>query len=149
MIEGVALLPRAQIFDERGKIMKIALGSEGIVSKRGEVYASVTKPGVVKAWHLHRRMVLNYTVVVGELKVVLFDPRHESSSYGVLEEYFLSPENFHSLRVPPGIWNGFKCISQSDAILINVASLEHDASEIDRLPFDSTEIPYCWRVVYK
>ena len=43
-----------------------------IFNKFGEIYFSCTHPGVVKAWHLHKEMTLNYAVIFGEIKFVLY-----------------------------------------------------------------------------
>ena len=45
-------------------------------------------PGVIKGWHLHRRMTLNYAVPVGLIKLVLYDDREGSSTRGELMEEF-------------------------------------------------------------
>ena len=75
MIEGVILTPLNQIFDERGKVMHMLSTRSSVFSKFGEIYFSCTYPGVVKAWHLHTEMTLNYAVVAGEIKFVLYDDR--------------------------------------------------------------------------
>ena len=31
--------------------------------------------GAIKAWHLHKEMTLNYAVILGEIKFVLYDDR--------------------------------------------------------------------------
>ena len=53
-------------------------------------------------------MTLNYAVVYGEIKFVLFDDRPKSPTRGELQEFFISPENYMLVTVPPLIWNGFK-----------------------------------------
>ena len=117
-----------------------------IQEKFGEIYFSCNYPNVVKAWHKHSEMTLNYAVIVGQVKVVLFDDRVGSSSSGCLEEYFLSPENYHLLVVPPGIWNGFKAIGGQMAILANCATIPHRKDEIIRLPHNSDQIGYDWDI---
>ena len=39
----------------------------------GEIYFSTRLPGVVKGWHRHREMTLNYACVSGRVKLVLYD----------------------------------------------------------------------------
>ena len=43
----------------------------------GEIYFSTVFAGVVKGWHLHERMTINYAVPFGSIKLVLFDDRDE------------------------------------------------------------------------
>ena len=149
MIEGVIMTPLKQIFDERGKVMHMLREDSSIFSRFGEIYFSSTYPGVVKAWHLHKKMTLNYAVVFGEIKLVLYDDRKSSSTRGEVQEIFISPENYLLVTVPPLIWNGFKCVSGQSAILANCANLPHQSDEIERkLPHDSL-IPYDWELVHR
>ena len=92
MIDGVILTPLRQIFDERGKVMHMLREDSPVFSKFGEIYFSCTHPGVVKAWHLHKYMTLNYAVIHGEIKFVLYDDRKKSPTKGEVQEFFISPE---------------------------------------------------------
>lgn len=149
MIDGVIVTPLRQFFDERGKVMHMLREDSTVFKRFGEIYFSRTYPGAIKAWHLHKRMTLNYAVLYGEIKFVLYDDRAGSSTRGAIQEFFLSPENYCLVTVPPLIWNGFKGIGDKAAILANCATLPHDAQEIVRVdPFDSS-IPYDWGIKHK
>jgi dTDP-4-dehydrorhamnose 3,5-epimerase len=91
-------------------------------------------------------MTLNYAVIHGAIKFVLFDDRIGSPSRGVIQELFISPENYMLVTVPPLIWNGFKCVGTKTAIVANCATLPHDAQEIERRPPDDLRIPYDWKL---
>jgi dTDP-4-dehydrorhamnose 3,5-epimerase len=146
VIDGVKVTPLRQIFDERGKVMHMLRNDDEVFEAFGEIYFSSTNPNAIKAWHLHKKMRLNYCCVFGALKLVLFDPRVGSSTHGAIMEIILSPENYFLVCVPPGIWNGFKCISTEPALLANCATIPHDALEIERLSFNSKKIPYTWDI---
>lgn len=149
MIEGVILTPLRQIFDERGKVMHMLREDSPVFSKFGEIYFSCTHPGVVKAWHLHKEMTLNYAVIYGEIKFVLFDDRPASTTRGEVQEFYISPENYMLVTVPPLIWNGFKCVGTKTAIVANCATLPHSPGEIERRsPFDPS-IPYDWALEHR
>jgi dTDP-4-dehydrorhamnose 3,5-epimerase len=146
MIEGVIITPLRQISDERGRIMHMLREDSPVFTRFGEIYFSTTHAGAIKAWHLHKRMTLNYAVIVGEIKFVLFDDRPASPTRGMVEEVFLSPQNYCLVTVPPGIWNGFKGIGDTYSIVANCADLSHDPDEIERRsPFDKT-VPYDWQI---
>ena len=120
-----------------------------VFSRFGEIYFSCTHPGAIKAWHKHKKMTLNYAVVYGEIKFVLFDSRAESSTYGEIQEIFLSPENYQLVTVPPLIWNGFKGIGTKTTIVANCATLPHSPDELERKePFDKS-IPYEWDIKHR
>ena len=149
MIEGVVITPLKQIFDERGKVMHMLREESSIFSRFGEIYFSCTNPGAIKAWHLHKQMTLNYAVIYGEIKCVLYDDRPNSKTRGCVEEYFLSPENYCLVTVPPLIWNGFKGIGQKVSIVANCATIPHDPNEIERKSADDPSIPYDWQIKNK
>jgi dTDP-4-dehydrorhamnose 3,5-epimerase len=149
MIAGVVVKPLRQILDERGKIMHFLRNDDPEFEAFGEVYFSVVYPGVIKGWHLHQRMVLNYAVPVGLVKLVLFDDRDDSPTRGELMELFTGPENYSLIQIPPGVWNGFKGIGTLPSMLVNCSTIPHDPEEITRMdPFD-TSIPYNWDVVHR
>jgi dTDP-4-dehydrorhamnose 3,5-epimerase len=149
MIDGVILTPLRQIIDERGKVMHMLREDSPVFKKFGEIYFSCTHPGVVKAWHLHKEMTLNYAVVYGEIKFVLFDDRHGSPTRGEIQEFFISPENYMLVTVPPLIWNGFKCVGTKTAIVANCATLPHSLDELQRRPATDADIPYDWALEHR
>lgn len=144
MIDGVLVQPLRQIPDERGRIMHMLRSDDPYFEKFGEIYFSTVYPGVVKGWHLHKEMTLNYAVVYGTIKLVLYDDRPDSSTRGQLMELYLGEGNYSLVRIPPLVWNGFKGIGIVPAIVANCATLPHDPEEIVRMdPFDNP-IPYDW-----
>jgi len=149
MIEGVILTPLRQIFDERGKVMHMLREDSPVFSRFGEIYFSCTHPGVVKAWHLHKAITLNYAVIYGAIKFVLFDDRPDSSTRGEIQEFFISPENYMLVTVPPLIWNGFKGVGMETAIVANCATLPHSPDEIERRPVSDDSIPYDWALEHR
>jgi dTDP-4-dehydrorhamnose 3,5-epimerase len=144
MIEGVQVMPLKQIIDERGKVMHMLRCDAAHFKQFGEIYFSWVNVGIVKAWHKHLEMTLNYAVPVGCLKVVLFDDRLNSTTRGKVQEFFLSSDNYQLLVIPPNLWYGFKAVGNNPAMVANCASIPHRADEVVRCdPFDST-IPYNW-----
>jgi len=146
MIDGVVVVERRQIVDERGKIMHMLRADDPEFAAFGEVYFSAVNPGVVKAWHIHKEMTLNYACPVGQIKLVLFDDRPGSPTRGELMEIFLGPDSYRLVQVPPGVWNGFKGVAAAPSLVCNCATLPHDPDEIERRPHDSPDIPYDWAV---
>ena len=149
MIDGVILTPLRQIFDERGKVMHMLREDSPIFTRFGEIYFSCTHPGVVKAWHMHKKMILNYAVIHGEIKFVLFDDRRGSSTRGEIQEFFISPENYILVTVPPMIWNGFKSVGTSASIVANCSNLPHTPGELERRSPSDPYIPYNWTLVHR
>ena len=84
-IDGVVITRLNQIFDERGKVMHMLSTKSPVFEKFGEIYFSSTHPGVIKAWHMHKEMTLNYAVIHGEIKFVLYDARKNSPTLGQIQ----------------------------------------------------------------
>lgn len=146
MIDGVLITPLKQILDERGKVMHMLRADAPHYIQFGEIYFSCVYPGAIKAWHLHRKMTLNYAVPHGQIKFVLYDDRPESPTRGELLELFLGPDNYCLVTVPPMVWNGFKGIGTETAIVANCATIPHDPDEIVRRPAFDSSIPYDWDI---
>ncbi len=147
MIKGVEIHPLKQIPDERGKIMHMLRSDDPYFERFGEIYFSMVYPGVVKGWHLHRLMTLNYAVVTGMIKLVLFDDRDSSPTRGEIQEIFMGEQNYVLVKIPPQVWNGFKGIGSVPAIVANCATLPHDPGEILRMDPFNNPIPYDWKLV--
>ncbi len=144
MIEGVLIHPLQQIPDERGKVMHMLRCTDPWFETFGEIYFSTVYPGVVKGWHLHKRMTLNYAVVAGMIKLVLYDDREDSPTRGKLQELFVGEDNYALVTVPPRIWNGFKGMGIKTAVVVNCATVPHDPEEIVRMDPLTDRIPYDW-----
>jgi dTDP-4-dehydrorhamnose 3,5-epimerase len=144
MIDGVAVHPLRRIPDERGTVMHMLRADAPHFERFGEIYFSTVYPGVVKAWHLHQRMTLNYAVVSGMIKLVLHDDREQSPTRSETMELFVGDQNYVLVTVPPRVWNGFKGMGGTTAIVANCATIPHDPTEIERLDPFHPRIPYRW-----
>jgi dTDP-4-dehydrorhamnose 3,5-epimerase len=146
MIDGVKVTPLKPIADERGRLMEMFKSVEPDYEKFGQVYLTTAYPGTVKAWHYHKKQTDNFICVQGMMKVVLHDTREGSSTCGQTNEFFLGVWNPIRLRIPPGVYHGFKCVSTSEAMIINVPTEPYNPKDPDeyRLPAHTSEIPYNW-----
>ena len=100
MIDGVLIHPLKQIPDERGKIMHMLRSDDLHFEQFGEIYFSTVYPGVVKGWHLHTEMTLNYAVVFGMIKLVLYDDRKMSPTKGEVQVIFVGDANYVLVKIP-------------------------------------------------
>ena len=149
MIDGVTVTPLRQIPDERGTVMHMLKSTDSVFTQFVEIYFSVVYPEVVKAWHIHTKMTLNYAVPIGKIKFVLYDERPNSPTFGEIQELFIGEDNYCLVTVPPNIWNGFKGCGTEMALVANCASIPHDPTEISRLEPDNDRIPYDWALKHK
>jgi dTDP-4-dehydrorhamnose 3,5-epimerase len=148
MIDGVKIIPLKTFLDERGLVRHMMKCTDPHFSQFGEIYFSEVFPNAIKGWHVHRKMELNYAVIVGNIKLVLYDNRKTSPTYKELQEIFLGEDNYVLVKIPPYVVNGFKAVGDKKAIVANCSDIPHDPEEIERFdPFDKT-IGYSWDICH-
>ncbi len=143
-IHGLRVTPLRRIPDERGAIMHMLRRDDPGFEQFGEIYFSLVYPGVVKGWHVHSRMTLNYAVPVGMVKLVCYDERSDSPTQGAVQEIHLGELNYVLVTIPPRVWNGFKGEGTAAALIANCATEPHDPGELERLDPFAERIPYDW-----
>ena len=111
-----------------------------------QVYQSRLYPAAIGAWSCHARTVDRLFVNQGHLKVVLFDGREESPTFGRVMELHTGDARPAFVVIPIGVWHGLQNLGAYDALVLNCPTRGYDYEDPDhyRLPFDSPEIPYSW-----
>ena len=140
-MKGVILTPLKKIYTPKGDIYHGLKNSDSTYIGFGEAYFSIIKSGQIKGWNRHKHMTLNLIVPVGSVKFVIHNGNSKQLSDNVMEVE-LSPQNYKRLTIPPGLWVAFQSISQTDSLILNIADIEHDPDEIERL--DIEQINYNW-----
>ena len=146
MIDGVKTKNLGVIPDERGWLMEILRCDDEIFMNFGQVYMTTAYPGVVKAWHYHKKQTDNFTCIKGMMKVALYDGRKGSDTHGEVDEFFVGEKNPMLISVPPGVYHGFKAIGEETAYFLSIPTHPYNYEEPDeyRLDPDTDEIPYDW-----
>jgi len=148
MIEGVKLKQLKVIPDERGHLMEILRADDELFKKFGQVYITTAYPGVVKAWHYHKKQDDNMAVVKGMMKIALYDGRKDSSTYGEINEFFLGEHKPALIHIPKMVYHGFKCIGEEEALVINIPTETYNYKNSDEFRLDpyKNDIPYDWKL---
>ena len=146
MIEGVSVRKLRLIPDERGFLMEMFRSDWDEFEKFGQTYITAVNPGAVKAWHYHKIQTDHFICVAGMAKVVLYDGREGSPTYGEINEFFMGTLNPVLLKIPPFVYHGFKGISQEMTLIVNVPTELYNYATPDeyRLPAHTDDIPYDW-----
>jgi dTDP-4-dehydrorhamnose 3,5-epimerase len=146
MIDGVLVKNLKLIPDERGRLMEILRRDEEMFSVFGQVYLTTTYPGVVKAWHYHKKQDDHIVCVKGMLKLVLYDERNDSPTKGKVNQFFIGDYNPVLIRVPKMVYHGWKCISEEEALVLNIPTEPYDRDNPDEFRLDphDNDIPYSW-----
>jgi dTDP-4-dehydrorhamnose 3,5-epimerase len=111
------------------------------------VYQSRLYPGAIGAWSCHAKSVDRLFVNQGHLKVVLFDGREESRTFGRIVELHVGDARPAFIVLPTGIWHGLQNLGSTDALVLNYPTHAYHYEDPDhwRLPYDTEQIPYTWR----
>ena len=145
-IDGVKVKNLRVIPDERGRLMEMLRCDDELFIKFGQAYVTTAYPGVVKGWHYHKRQIDNMVVVRGMMKLVLYDSREESPTYGVVNEFFCGEHQPQLIQIPCFVFHGFKAISAYEAMVVNFPTEPYHYDEPDEFrvhPHDN-DIPYDW-----
>lgn len=144
-IAGLIVTPLRIIADDRGSVMHMLRTDAPHFVDFGEIYFSVVKPNVVKAWKRHREMVLNLAVPVGRMRLVVYDGRDGSDTFGRLEQVIVGkPDSYSLITIHPGLWFGFQGIAKEDTVIANCASILHRSEEAEGIDAYDQRIPFKW-----
>lgn len=145
-LEGVILESLNQLVDERGAVFHYLKKSNPFFESFGEAYFSKINGNIIKGWKYHERFSQYFSVPFGEIQIVIYDSRKDSSTYNQTNTYILNDSTKYSLLIlPPQVWYSFKCLSPNFALLANIISEIHDPSETKSLPLNNLIIPYEWK----
>lgn len=148
LIEGVQTKELKLIPDDRGFLMEILRSDWNEYERFGQVYVTACYPGIIKAWHYHKKQWDHFVCVSGMAKVVLFDSREGSKTEGEINEFFIGELNPMLVKIPPFIYHGFKAITSKAALIINVPTELYNYEQPDeyRLAYNDPAVPYSWEV---
>jgi len=129
MLEGILLTPLKRIHNEKGDIFHAMKKRDEGFNGFGEAYFSTISKGEIKGWKKHNEMTLNLVVIIGEIEFVIYD---EYDFFTVK----LSNNNYQRLTIGPNLWLAFRGL-ESENMLLNLASIEHNSKESDDMNLDS------------
>lgn len=146
LIDGVVTRKLRLIPDERGFLMEMLRSDWPEFQQFGQVYVTAVYPGVVKGWHYHKKQDDHFICVSGMAKVVLYDAREGSATRGQVNEFFIGQLNPMLVKIPRGVYHGFKGIGEEVALIVNVPTELYKYEDPDefRVPAHSDAIPYDW-----
>ena len=125
------LLPIAIFADDRGWSIMNQL--QGVMSAAGQLNISLQYPGVVKAWHRHKKQTDFWICVRGQIKVGVH--REDDRAWmAVIGEHRPA-----LVVIPPPLWHGAATVGNESASLLYYVTHAYDAAAPDeeRRAFDS------------
>jgi len=140
-LADILVTPLRRFENVGGDVLHAMKQSDAGYAGYGEAYFSWVSAGAIKAWKRHTQMVINVVVPVGQVRFVF---RCVNTVTGV-EEFRVDEigvDSYARITVPPGIWFGFQGLYAPQSLVLNIANISHEPSEVERLAL--TDINYDW-----
>jgi len=156
MIEGVVvkkLLAHADIEDApgrknspRGFLIEVLRKDDGFLKAFGQSVFTVAHTGTIKAFHWHKKQDDLWFMATGRAKVVLYDRRRRSGTYGQTQIIFAGEGDYKLILIPRGVAHGYQVISKEPVLLFYHVTRMYDPKKPDeeRMPFDDPGIGISW-----
>jgi len=136
-LSDILLTPLSRIETGGGDVLHAMKQSDVGYEGFGEAYFSWVSAGAVKAWKRHTQMTMNLVVPVGQVRFVFYS---EATDEFRSEE--IGVDRYARITVPPGFWFGFQGLGEPQSLVLNIANVAHDPSEVERLAL--SDIKYAW-----
>ncbi len=113
-------------------------------TKVDQVFQVVLDPGAVSAWHAHATTIDRLFVSTGLMRIVLYDARESSPTFGVLNEFRFGTIRPALVIVPPRVWHGVQNVALAASVVLNLVDRAYDYEDPDhwRVPNGTPEIPF-------
>lgn len=119
-IAGVEILPLSKCSDQRGWLSEV-YRNDNSQHKPKMAYASFTVFGMIRGPHEHVQQTDFFIFFgPGDFAMHLWDNRPNSSTFEKKIMLIVGERNPCSVRVPPGVVHGYKCISKNGAYYVNL-----------------------------
>jgi dTDP-4-dehydrorhamnose 3,5-epimerase len=129
LLSDILISETTTIPNELGNIIKIIQAGQEQKNQVSEVYCSWLRSNRTKAWKKQEIQTMNLFVIIGTIRFVFIDCNEKVMKIDINAGSKL-------LTIPPGIWYGFKCISDADSLILNITDLLHNPDQVSRLPLD-------------
>jgi dTDP-4-dehydrorhamnose 3,5-epimerase len=145
LLDGVRIRPAVTHLDERGSVCELYSPAWGFTEEPlVYVYQTTVRPGRVKGWVLHLEQDDRLCFLWGDVKVVLYDAREDSPTFGKLNVHHFGETNRALLRIPRGVYHAIQNVGEATVAFVNMPTrpYRHEDPDKYRLPLDTDEIPY-------
>lgn len=150
MIKDVSIKKVGIHADERGFFAELVKFGEETFHEILQTSYSETKPGVIKAFHIHDYWEV-WCVIKGQAQVVLHDMRPDSPTKGQADVIYAGEDNVIVIAIPGGVAHGYKSLGSKPMGVIYHSSEAYnpDNVTIRTISFDSPQIGFDWNTKNK
>lgn len=146
MISDVFIKKVIKHSDKDGFFAEMVKFGEETFHKILQTSYSETKPGVIKAWHIHDYPE-SWCVVKGKAMIVLHDLRPDSPTYQKTQVIYAGEDDMKVIAIPGNVAHGYKNTGDQAMGIIYHSSEAYDptAKAIREIPFDDKTINFDWK----
>jgi len=150
-IEGVKIKPLKVHCDDRGYLYEVLRSDDEFFNGFSQSNITMTYPGVIKAFHWHKKQDDIWVVAKGEIMAVLYDLRKKSKTYGTVQTVFMGDNNRIALYIPRGVAHGYKVLGTEPAILVYYTNQLYNPKDPDeqRIPYNDKKIGFDWETKFR
>ena len=132
--------------DDRGFFAEILKFGEKSFQEIKQTSYTETYPGVIKAFHWHKKQWDIWFVAAGMAQVVLHDLRKKSPTQGETEVIYAGENNRVVIVIPPGVAHGYRVLGRKKVGLFYHTTEAYNPRNPDeeRIPFDDPKIGFDW-----
>jgi dTDP-4-dehydrorhamnose 3,5-epimerase len=151
IIKGVSIKQIEPHHDDRGSFAEIIKHGEKTFHEIKQTSYTETYPGVIKAFHWHKKQWDIWFVARGMAQVVLHDLRAGSSTKGVTNVFYAGDKNMLLISIPPGVAHGYKVLGHEPVSLFYHTTEAYNPKNPDeeRIQFDSPVINFDWQLKHR
>lgn len=146
MIDGVIITPLVTYPDDRGYFREIVRPKETALKQCAQVSATMSYPGVIKAFHYHNTQIDLWYCASGMIQAVLYDRREGSKTFGETQIVPMGDQNPLTLYIPNGVAHGYKVLGNTPALVVYLTDHIYDPNDELRIPFDDPTIGFDWTI---
>ncbi len=150
-IQGVVIKKLVTHVDDRGYLREILRDDDGLLSRFGQTTITRTYPGVIKAFHWHKYQDDVWYVADGMARIVMYDRRPDSPTYGVTQVVYAGEDNPVTILIPAGVAHGYQVLGNKPVLLIYHTTRSYQPADPDeeRIPYDDPTIGFDWAIKHR
>ncbi|MFH1277008.1 MAG: dTDP-4-dehydrorhamnose 3,5-epimerase family protein [Candidatus Eisenbacteria bacterium] len=152
LIRGVVVHPLTLHPDDRGHFAEVFRSDDPVAAGFEFRQSSITRtrPGVVKAFHWHRRQDDIFCPLVGTARIALVDFRIGSETYGTANSVFAGELYAKAVRIPAGVAHGYEVMPGSDLVMVYYTDQFYDPTDEHRIPHDDPKVGFThWGITHR
>jgi len=147
MIQGLGIKKLLVHSDDRGSLVEVLRADDSFFETVKQTTFTEALPGVIKAFHWHKRQKDIWFFSAGMAQVVLYDLRDDSPTRGQTQVVYMGVRNPLLLCIPEFVAHGYRVLGNEPAALFYHTTECYDPANPDeeRIPHDDPRIGFDWR----